>query len=144
MAVYTTIDALKLSEPEANLIQLTDGTTTPVTAKIDEAILFASTTIDSFLSGAIAGWGSVGYVISPIINHIAVELSIYNLYMLKFGSGQTQYSENPMFYRYKNAMDMLTKIRDKKMFVGDTERTAAPIKVIADEAVFSAEKLAGF
>jgi phage gp36-like protein len=144
---YTDTTKLYAQEPQANIIQLTDDANAGVvnTAYITQAIIDADALIDAYLYGHVNGW-----VLSPIpaiISEISTEITIYNLYLRRYGAGNTRSSmglPEGIVQRYNDAVSKLKAIAKGEIIIGDTEKTFSSIQVLAPVQVFTTETLAGF
>jgi phage gp36-like protein len=114
---YTTLDNLKSTEPEAQIIQLTDDANTGavVTAVANDAMTKADGLIDSYLRGHITLPLPQPY--PTIVVQIATELAICNLYVRRFGSNLP----DSILTRQKWAEGKLKEIVAGKIVISDDE-----------------------
>lgn len=138
---YCNLDDIKKMLPEANLVQLTDDEQSGVINedRIGEAIEQAEGEIDSYLQGRYA------VPISPVpslINKLAVDIAIYNLY-----SRIPEEIPSTRAERYKNAVRILEGIAKGLISIGAEEPAASDqdqARIEAKDRIFTREKLKGF
>jgi phage gp36-like protein len=103
---YCTLDDIKKSIPEANIVQLTDDTGTEVIdqTNVDKAISVADSIIDGYMRGR---YSIPLSTVPELIKTIAIDIAIYKLYERRLKLEMPE----AMMARYKNALKMLEQIQ---------------------------------
>lgn len=143
---YCTLDDLKKSIPEANIIQLTDDTGTGGAidqTKVDEAIAYAGQLIDGYLRGR---YSLPLNPVPELIKHLSVDLAVFHLYSRRF---ELEMPES-MMAKYKNAIKLLEQIQKGLVTLGieteDKGHSAGTYKgnKTAEDRIFSKSRLNQF
>lgn len=118
---YCTVDDIKKSIPEANIIQLTDDAGTGVIdqTKVNEAIAYADQLIDGYLRGRYS------LPLNPVpglVNKLSVDLAIFHLYSRRF---ELEMPES-MMAKYKNAIKLLEQIQKGLVLLGIESSETGP------------------
>lgn len=124
--MYCTVDDLKILCSEADLVQLSNDDPTATTIdqdNVDGAISNASELIDGFLRGR---YNLPLPTASKIVEKIAVDLSIYELYRRRISIKMPDQVADS----YKNAMKLLEKIQNGGISLGyESNDAVSPSKI---------------
>lgn len=114
---YCTLTDLQQTEPASQLIQLTDDAGTGVVdaTKVSAAIASADAVIDTYLRGRV----TMPSPVPQIIVMISRELSIYNLYLRRFGAALPETIDK----RRKDAESKLQQIAAGTIIIADVQQS---------------------